>query len=97
MLDEIFPSRKPSAGASLAVAVRTHRRGFGAAVLAVDFALVSEKTAGVGKAENLLASALFADVGTIVLVHVFSEGAEALARRGKGDILGQLTTTRTSW
>ena len=71
MLDEVFPSRKPGAGASVAVRVRAHARCFGATVLAMDFPLMPKKAAGVGESEDLLAAALFADIRTIVLVHVF--------------------------
>jgi len=39
----------------------------------MDFALMPEKTARVGEAVDFLAPALFANVGTIVFVHVFSK------------------------
>ena len=72
MLIQIFFPGKPDAGAAFAVFVRTHAAGFGAAVLAVDFALVAEETAGVGEAADVVAFGFFADVGAVVLVHVFS-------------------------
>ena len=71
MLEKVFSSRKSGAGASIAVRVRAHARCFRAPVLAMDFALMPKKPAGVGETEILLAAALFADVGTIVLIHVF--------------------------
>ena len=57
---------------SITVRVRVDAQCFRIPMLAMDFALVPDKAAEVCEIEILLAAALFADVGTIVLVHVSS-------------------------
>ena len=75
MLREIFLSGKANTRAAFAVAIRAHAACFGAAVLAVDFALVAEEAAGVGEALDFFAAGFFADVRAVVLVHVFAVGS----------------------
>lgn len=41
-------------------------------MLAVDFSLVAGEAAGVGEAIYFLAAWFFADVGSVMLVHVFT-------------------------
>lgn len=72
MLMQVFSSRKADTRAAFAILVRTEAGCFGTAVLAVYFALVAEETAAVGKAADVLAAALVADIGAIVFVHVFT-------------------------
>ena len=49
MLIEVFEPREPLASGALAAFMRTMQRVFGPAVLAVYFALVTQKAAGVGE------------------------------------------------
>lgn len=97
MFVQIFFAGEADAGATFAVLVGTHAGGFGSAVLAVDFALVAEEAPGVGEAADVVAFGLFADVGAVVFVHVFSMrffslGFGFVQVRGKG----VLTSIRTS-
>ena len=71
MLHEVFAAGEPRARATLAVGVGAHAAGFGAAVLAVDLALVAVQAAGVGEAA-VFAAGSFTGVGTGVLVHVLA-------------------------
>ena len=71
MLHQILTAGEARASAALAVLVRAHAAGFGAAVLVVDLALVAVEAAGIGEAA-VLAARLFAGVGSSMLVHVFT-------------------------
>lgn len=72
MLSEIFLPREAVAAAPFAVWVWTLVATFGAAVLAVDFALVAVQSTSVGEAADLLAAWFSADVGPVVFISVFA-------------------------
>lgn len=73
MLGKVFFARKTNTSATLAVGVRALAQGFGATVLAMDFALVAEQTAWISEALDFLAARLIADIRAIMLIHVFTE------------------------
>lgn len=73
MLGQVFFPGEASAAAPFAVGVRAHVAGFGAAMLPVDFPLVTEQAAGVGEAEDFLAAWFFADVWPSMFVSVFAK------------------------
>lgn len=70
VLGEVFLAGEALAAASFAVGVGALVAGFGPAVLAVDFALVAEQTAGVCEAADFLAAGFEADVGPVVFISV---------------------------
>jgi len=71
MLIQVLLAREARPRTALAIAMRTHARGFRAAVLLVDLALVAKQAAGVGEALDFLAARLGTDVRAGVFVHVF--------------------------
>lgn len=72
MLVEVLLAREALARVAFAVWVRAVDCVLGAAMLAVDFALVTEETARVSEAGELLAALGSASVGSLVLVHVLA-------------------------
>lgn len=74
MLVKVLLAGEALARVALAVRVRAVDSVLGPAVLVVDFALVSEETARVREAWEVLAALGGAAVGTLVLVHVFAVG-----------------------
>jgi hypothetical protein len=72
VLSKILFPREAGAGTALAVVEGTEEGFLGAAVHLVDFALVSQQSATVGEALELLAAFDVALVGTVMLVHVFA-------------------------
>lgn len=78
MLSKILLPREAGAGAALAVIERAEERLLGAAVHLVHLALVTKKTATVGKTLELLAALYIALVRPVVLVHVLAPFALAI-------------------
>jgi hypothetical protein len=72
VLSKIFLARKSLAGAAVAIGIGTHHGLLGLVVLLVDFALVAQEAARVGKALNLFAIRFVALVRPIVFIHVFA-------------------------
>ena len=72
MFGKIFFSREAVASAPFAVRVGTLVAGFGAAVLAMDFPLVTDQAAAVGEAADFFAPWFFANVGPVVFISVFA-------------------------
>ena len=72
MFGEIFLPREASTAAPFAVWVGTLVAGFGAAVLAVNFSLVTKQTTGIGEAADFLAAWFLADVGPFMFIVVFA-------------------------
>ena len=72
MLVEVLLARETLARTTLAILKGTHVACLGPTVLLVDFALVAQEAARVSEALDLVAARLLADIGTVVLVHVFT-------------------------
>lgn len=72
MFGEVFLPREASAAAPFAVWVGALEARFGAAVLTVNFSLMTEQTSGIGEAADFLAAWFLADVGPFMFVFVFA-------------------------
>ena len=73
MFLQILLTREPVASTAVAVDIGAHQRLLDGRVFLVDFALVAEETTRVRESLNFITSGLEALVGTIMLVHVFTE------------------------
>ena len=83
MLVEVLFPREAGTGAAFAVPVRAEARSFGAAVLSVNFACVSQETARIRESPDLLAARLATNVRTKVLVHVLTVPCVSMWRNSR--------------
>lgn len=98
MFAKVLLACEPVAGASVAIGIGAHQRLLCVGVLLVNFALVTQKTARVGKALNLITAGLEALVGTVVFIHMFAGGimlASKTETDGDGEV-NLLPLTRTA-
>lgn len=72
MLFQVLLTRKAVARAAVTIGIWAHQRLLSARVLLVDFALMTEKSARVGKPLDFVAPGLHTLVRPVMLIHMFT-------------------------